>query len=54
MKICLRRVAHISTERRISVQTDMKTDIEMETNIDMDMGVKHVYRDLRLSIQVNQ
>ena len=26
MKICLRRAAHISAERLISVQTDMQTD----------------------------
>jgi hypothetical protein len=41
MRICLEKAAHISAERRISVQMDMQTDIDMETN--MDMGVKYVY-----------
>jgi len=43
MKICLRRAAHISAERLISVQTDEQTEIDMETNMAVIMGDKSVY-----------
>jgi hypothetical protein len=43
MKIYLRRAAHISVERLISVQTDEQTEIDMETNMDVDIGDKFVY-----------
>jgi hypothetical protein len=47
MKICLRRAAHISAERLISVQTDIQTNIDMDTDIDtdmdMDIGDKSIY-----------
>jgi len=41
--ICLRRAAHISAERLISVQTDEQTEIDMETNMDVDIGDKSMY-----------
>jgi hypothetical protein len=43
MKICLRRAAHISAERLISVQTDEQTEIDMETNMAENIGDKSVY-----------
>jgi hypothetical protein len=43
MKICLRRAAHISAERLISVQTDEQTEIDMETNMADNIGDKSVY-----------
>ena len=43
MKICLRSAARISTERLISEQTDMQTEIDMETNMAVNMGDKSVY-----------
>jgi hypothetical protein len=55
MKICLRRAAHISAERLISVQTDMQTNIDMDTDIDTDMdmdmeiGDKSIYTGLLAS-----
>jgi len=54
MKICLRRAAHISAERLISVrlisvQTDKQTEIDMETNMDVDIGDKSIYTGLLAS-----
>jgi len=43
MKICLKRAAHISAERLISVQADEQTEIDMKTNMDVDIGDKSVY-----------
>jgi len=43
MKICLRRAAHISTERLISVPMDEETVIDMETNMAKNMEDKSVY-----------
>jgi len=43
MNICLRRAAHISAERLISVQTDEQTEIDMEMHMAVNMGDKSVY-----------
>jgi hypothetical protein len=41
--MCLRRAAHISAERLISVQTDEQTEIDMETNMAENIGDESVY-----------
>jgi hypothetical protein len=41
--VCLRRVARISTEQLISVQTDEQTEIDMKRNMAENMGDKSVY-----------
>jgi hypothetical protein len=56
MRICLRRAAHISAERLISVQTDMQTDIDMDRDVDVDVGDKfaYIYGPSALERSVNQ
>jgi hypothetical protein len=43
MKICLRKEARISTERLISVQTDVQTEIHMAMYMAEHVQVKSVY-----------
>jgi hypothetical protein len=51
LKMCLRRAAHISAERLISVQMDEQTEIDMETKMAENIRDESVYISVPSGLQ---